>query len=188
MGVDELAALVLRLGQVKLGLLAPGGPLAVLGDLGEGGLGLVELALLEEALGGLELGVGLGVLAGLIGFQPLEPRIKGLGGSIESGSECGFALGVSQRAMRLRSSSTSSSVGPFESDESVPCRQSESELAAGALSSRRGRDEGRQGEPASRSAGAARRRGSGCRWPLSQGHRVRLRDRAGVAGDVPAGD
>src|SRR5262249_3225779 len=47
------------------------------------------------------------------------------GGLIESGSACGFFLGVSQRAIRLRLSLTSSLVGPFDSEESVPWRQSE---------------------------------------------------------------
>ncbi len=47
--VDVFAALILRLGQVILGGLAPGGALAVLGDLGECFFGLRELALLERA-------------------------------------------------------------------------------------------------------------------------------------------
>ena len=50
MGVDELAALVQRLGKVVLGLLAPGGPLPLPGDLGEDGLGPFGLQLGEEAL------------------------------------------------------------------------------------------------------------------------------------------
>ena len=61
MGVDVSLLLVLALGQVVLAVLAPGAPLAILGDLGELLLGLGELPLLEQLEGRLEFGVGLRV-------------------------------------------------------------------------------------------------------------------------------
>ncbi len=64
-GIDIFSALKLGLGQVVLGRLAPGRALAVLGDLGEFFLCLRELALLEELLGGLQLGFRLGIFGGL---------------------------------------------------------------------------------------------------------------------------
>src|SRR5262249_30390688 len=76
---DELAALVLTLRDVILAFFAPGGPLAVLGEPGEAGLGLLELVLLEQAFGFLELGLGLLVLGGLQGAIAVGAHHQGRG-------------------------------------------------------------------------------------------------------------
>ena len=112
--------LELGLGEVVLAVFADGRPLAVLGDLGEFLLGLGEFSLLEEGVGGVELGFGHRVLGGLaMGRQPSEPRIRvepespaAPAAPASCGREPAIAAGYQTRSTMRSTSAISSLVGP----------------------------------------------------------------------------
>ena len=114
-------ALKLGLGHVVLAVLAPGRPLAFLGDLGELFLGFGEVSFLEqpEAADPAFLASALGLGAALaMGRQPSDPRIS-VDGELAFELLAGLIRGVIQRSNKFcesdgpDASAISSLVGPL---------------------------------------------------------------------------